>query len=109
MYQYHIPVPNRQKKILKKEYAGHGEVANLLFLKEESLGLKELKADIRNGAAFLNKIPAYVKDEIGQNIIFIHAEDEESGLIALNWLELCLREKERNCVGNGNELEDDDD
>ena len=109
MYQYHIPVPNRQKKILKKEYAGHGEVANLLFLKEESLGLKELKADIRNGAAFLNKIPTYVKDEIGQSIIFIHAEDEESGLIALNWLELCLREKERKCAGNGNGDEQDDD
>ena len=109
MYQYHIPVPNRQKKILKKDSGGHGEVANLIFLKEESLGLKELKSDIRNGAAFLNKIPAYVKDEIGQNIIFIHAEDEESGLIALNWLELCLREKERNSVGNGTGDEQDED
>ena len=110
MYKYHIPVPNRQKKLLKKYDGGHDEVANLLFLKEESLGLKELKSDIRNGAAFLNRIPAYVKEETGQNIIFIHAEDEESGLIALNWLEICLREKERSSAvsGNGNGQEDDD-
>ena len=95
MEKFQITKADKHVKMIKE--CGSGHVERVEFLTLTDIDETKLQRDIRNGAVFLEGVDSFLKEKRQPKVVYIHTGSEELGLIALNWIEKTLEEKEDSC------------